>query len=153
VRKACQIGCRKANFIINRYAQLLENSKILLVIDDRQENISVYLEPMSSIGAAISRGCPKRKLRQDKVGRDVLITFDETKRMLSLCSPTKVHILDIPRSQTLIDYHSFNYTYTSSTKVFRCSKHGAILSTSLPGTMRIFKFVNLALSRVARKCC
>lgn len=63
---------------------------ILLVIDDRRENISVYLETLTGIGGAINRGRSKRKLRQDKVGKDVLIAFDETKRMLCLCTPTKV---------------------------------------------------------------
>ena len=40
--------------------------------------------------AAIERGKPIKAFDRDEVGDDVLFAYDETKRLLSVCTSTKV---------------------------------------------------------------
>lgn len=75
---------------INRHAQVLENERILLIIDDRRDNVTIYLETLVAIGNAIDRRHVRRTIHQDKIGRDILVAYDESKRMLALCASTKV---------------------------------------------------------------
>ena len=43
-----------------------------------------------AIGNAIDRRHVRRTIHQDKIGRDILVAYDESKRMLALCASTKV---------------------------------------------------------------
>ncbi|KAI0250874.1 hypothetical protein BJV78DRAFT_526274 [Lactifluus subvellereus] len=73
------------------FSQLLENERLLLVLADRDKH-SVYLERLSEIDAVIQRARPIKLLHHNKVGEHVLFAFDEAKRMLAVCAPTKLHI-------------------------------------------------------------
>jgi hypothetical protein len=59
-------------------------------VDDRRDNIYIYLETLLAIGNAIDRRRVRRTIHQDKIGRDILVAYDESKRMLALCASTKV---------------------------------------------------------------
>ncbi|KAH7884451.1 hypothetical protein F5I97DRAFT_1937890 [Phlebopus sp. FC_14] len=70
-------------------AQLLEGDKILLIVEDRIRNLSVYLESLTGLDGAIQRGRGK-VLHREKIGQDIIIAFDETKHMLALVSSEKL---------------------------------------------------------------
>ncbi len=71
------------------YQKLLENEKLLLVVTDWDKH-SIYLERLSAMDAAIQWGRATKTLNRDKVGEDVLFAYDESKRMLTVCSSAKV---------------------------------------------------------------
>ncbi|TFY78518.1 hypothetical protein EWM64_g5495 [Hericium alpestre] len=73
-----------------RLAQLLENDKMLLILDDGSGKISVYLESLATLDGAIGRQKVKKTLHQEKIGRDFSFAFDETKRMLAVCSSSQL---------------------------------------------------------------
>jgi hypothetical protein len=75
---------------LSRHAQVLEKERVLLIVDDRRDNLSIYLESLTAIGNAIDRRRVRRSVHQDKIGRDILVAYDESKRMLALCASTKV---------------------------------------------------------------
>jgi len=71
------------------FYRLLENEKLLLVLADR-ENFFVFLEPLTALDSAIRRGKYIKGLNRKKLGQNVLISFDEAKRILAVCASTKV---------------------------------------------------------------
>ena len=51
----------------------------------------IYLELLSAMDAAIQRGKAIKTLSSDKLGDDgVLFTYDEAKRMMTVCASAKV---------------------------------------------------------------
>jgi hypothetical protein len=68
---------------------LLDGERMLLIIDDDHTNISIYLELASRIDSAVKTRRHRRVLNRDKVGVRCQIAYDESKRMLSVCDPTK----------------------------------------------------------------
>ena len=74
------------------FHHLLENGRLLLVLVDR-ERFSIHLARPAAMDAAV-RGHPLKTLNRDKLGLDrdsgALFAFDETKRMLAVCSSVKV---------------------------------------------------------------
>lgn len=73
------------------FQKLLEKEKLLLVLADRDKH-SIYLEHLSAMDAAIQRGKSIKILNRDKVGDDVLFTYDEAKRMLTVCASAKMQL-------------------------------------------------------------
>jgi len=73
----------------SRHLQLLENDKLLLIIDDHGDSILVYLNSQQSISAAVSRS-PQKSLHKSKIGEACIFTFDEVRRTLAVCEATKV---------------------------------------------------------------
>jgi len=72
-----------------RHSQLLAADHVLLVID-QGEKIGVYLDILSRINNALSNNLRKKSIDKSRVGANVLVSFDETKRLLVLCAPQKV---------------------------------------------------------------
>ncbi|KAF5362170.1 hypothetical protein D9756_002248 [Leucocoprinus leucothites] len=72
------------------HAQLLSHDRLLLVVDDKRDNFLIYLEPLHAINAAIANQGAKRKLNQSKIGKDILVAYNEDKRILVLCSASKI---------------------------------------------------------------
>ncbi|KAI6101021.1 hypothetical protein EDD16DRAFT_1844403 [Pisolithus croceorrhizus] len=70
-------------------AQLLQGEKLLLIVTDRIGNLTVYLDHLTAIEAAITRGRGKT-LNREKIGQDFVLAFDESKRMLSIVSSDKL---------------------------------------------------------------
>ncbi|KIK75506.1 hypothetical protein PAXRUDRAFT_172638, partial [Paxillus rubicundulus Ve08.2h10] len=70
-------------------AQLLEGEKLLLVVADRNGNLTVYLEGLAGVDGAIQRGRGKA-LNRDKIGQDFLLAYDESKRMLGVVSSDRL---------------------------------------------------------------
>ena len=73
----------------SRHLQLLGNDKILLIVNDCNNNILVYLDSQQTIGAAVSRP-PRKNLHRSKIGEACMFVFDEARRMLAICETTKV---------------------------------------------------------------
>ena len=72
-----------------RHAQVLKDDRVLLIVDDRRDNLSIHLETLFTIGQGITRA--RRTVHRDKIGRDgILVAYDESKRLLALCTQTKV---------------------------------------------------------------
>ncbi|KAF5388164.1 hypothetical protein D9615_000204 [Tricholomella constricta] len=131
------------------HAQLLEN-RILVIVDDRREGLSVYLEALDTIGAAVHHGRPRRRLRHDKIGKDILVAFDETKRMLSLCASTKfqlyIFVFDEKYTSLQAWGNSLNLApwYNADISICRscfvsCTEEILLIDTS--GQARIFSLV------------
>jgi len=77
------------SFVI-RHAQLLAADKLLLVTDDQRGTMSIFLDSLNAIGNAIGNRRPKKVIHQDRTGKDVIIAFDEAKRMIALHASAKV---------------------------------------------------------------
>ncbi|KAJ7931787.1 hypothetical protein B0H13DRAFT_2227876 [Mycena leptocephala] len=75
------------------HAQLLESGKLLLILEDPQI-LYIFLESPSALYHAVSRGrnSAKRTLHRDKIGNDVILSYDEQKRMLSICAASKLSL-------------------------------------------------------------
>ena len=73
----------------SRYLQLLENDKILLIVDDHSGGILVYLDSQQSINTAVQRS-PRKNLHRSKIGEACIFAFDEARRTLGVCEITKV---------------------------------------------------------------
>jgi hypothetical protein len=69
----------------SRFVQLLDDERCLLVYRDHKGDLSIYLEPLTRLSSAIERASAKKKLRDQ-----VLVAYDETKRMLTLCISAEV---------------------------------------------------------------
>ncbi len=111
---------------------MVMTSKCLLVIDDGRDNLNIYLENLSTLENVIRRNHPRKVLHKDKLGDNLIIAYEETKRMLLLCASSKVrrHIKACT-CESLI--HCLSYISSSSTKRTTPYKAGAALSTSQPG--------------------
>ena len=70
-----------------RHIQLLANERCLLIIDNSQGNFLIYLQNVKSLdGGNLNAVQCMKPLHHDKLGSDVIFAFDETTRLLSLCS-------------------------------------------------------------------
>ncbi|KXN87519.1 hypothetical protein AN958_08742 [Leucoagaricus sp. SymC.cos] len=72
------------------HAQLLGHNRFLLIVNDNRDNFLIYLERPHAIDTAIAGQRTKRTLKQSKIGKDILTAYDESKRMLVLCSSSQV---------------------------------------------------------------
>ncbi|CAK5283767.1 unnamed protein product [Mycena citricolor] len=81
--------------VLAQLIQVRDSDKLLFVIEDA-EHLCVFLDSPSNIGQAISRGRAgaKKLLHRDKIGKDVLLAYNEQKRMLMICaaSQLKLHL-------------------------------------------------------------
>lgn len=96
---------------------------MLLLVTTHQGNISVYLENLVDLDRAIQHDRFKKHLRADKLGNTLLLSYDETKRMLAVCAVEKVsrYRLNIIHG-CLFCTHSYKYTCSYSTSVTAPSK-------------------------------
>lgn len=72
------------------FIQVLNDSRCLLVTRNERGVVSVYLERLLDLEGAVKSSRAKKTLSADKVQGDLLISFDETKRMLAVCVVDKV---------------------------------------------------------------
>jgi hypothetical protein len=84
-----------------RHIQLLENNKILLIVDDHNDGILVYLAPQQSMHTAVSKP-PRKSLHKSKIGEACKFAFDEVRRTLAICETVKVESSPMPL--TIIDF-------------------------------------------------
>ena len=75
--------------IYSRHLQLLENDKVLLIVDDQSGGILVYLDSQQGINTAVQRP-PRKILHRSKIGEACIFMFDEVRRTLAVCETTKV---------------------------------------------------------------
>lgn len=75
---------------MSSHCQLLEQDRCLLITTDGMENLSVFLSRLVDIDAAVTANRYQKRLLAEKIGRSPLISFDEGKRMLALCTAEKV---------------------------------------------------------------
>ena len=76
--------------MLNSYIRALENDRVLMIVDHGNDNIAIYLESLIGINGAIKRGTQKTSLKKARIGSDFLVAFNEQKRVLVICSATKV---------------------------------------------------------------
>ncbi|KAG1725513.1 hypothetical protein EDB19DRAFT_1644008 [Suillus lakei] len=69
-------------------AQLLSGDKIFLATNDQSGNLMVFLESLTAIEGALTRGRGK-KLNREKIG-EFILAFDESKRLLSVIAREKL---------------------------------------------------------------
>ena len=70
----------------------MRDERCLLVVKYQQE-VWIYLERFDTIDGALRRDSNpafKKKLHQGKIGKDFLLAFDESKRMLAVCATDMV---------------------------------------------------------------
>jgi hypothetical protein len=68
---------------------LLENERLLLVLADR-DTLSIYLESLTGMDAALQGPRAIQTFYRNKMGEDVLFAYDEVKRMLVACAAKEV---------------------------------------------------------------
>ncbi|KAH9047539.1 hypothetical protein EDB83DRAFT_2267127 [Lactarius deliciosus] len=73
------------------FCQVLENEKLLLILVD-QVGVAIYLERLSAMDMAIEQQRPVKVLNRERLEQDILFAFDETKRALAVCAPTKLRL-------------------------------------------------------------
>lgn len=76
------------------FCQLLDSEKLLLILVD-SVRVTIYLERLPAMDMAIQRHRPVKVLNREKLEKDILFAFDETKRSLAVCAPTKVLFLSL----------------------------------------------------------
>jgi hypothetical protein len=76
----------------HRHSQLLEDNRCLLIVEYPLGAILVFLERLSSLNGAVSRRKFKRQFHRAKLGPTIVMTFDESQRMLAVCAADKVMI-------------------------------------------------------------
>ncbi|TFK74975.1 hypothetical protein BDN72DRAFT_832681 [Pluteus cervinus] len=70
------------------YAQLLNQNQILLV-EDHDEKLFVYLDKLSSIDHTLNAKNARKKLQKSRIGDGAyLLGFDEARRTLAICTKT-----------------------------------------------------------------
>lgn len=77
--------------VSGRRAQLLEGDKLLLVVADCAEDLSIYLDGLEGIDCAIAQG-RRKLLKREKIGKEFLLAYDESKKMLAVVSSNKVRV-------------------------------------------------------------
>ncbi|KAJ7195854.1 hypothetical protein C8J57DRAFT_534894 [Mycena rebaudengoi] len=130
------------------HAQLLDSGKLLLIIE-HPELLLIFLESPSALTNAVSRGrsSAKRVLHRDKIGKDLIIAYDEQKQMLSLCASSKLHIYVFDENSSLQAWGgAFDLSpwYTPGTHVCQsCFVSGCeeILFIDTSGQARIFSLI------------
>ncbi len=97
---------------------LLASGKCLLIVDDNlpEGNLNIYLEQLSMLDNAIQHNRHKKLLHKGKLGENLVIAFDEIKRMLLLCASSKVSPLGMLR-ESLIKWTLLTATAASATCV------------------------------------
>lgn len=118
------------------FCQILENEKLLLVLIDR-DRVSIYLDRLAAIDMAIRRNRPIKAFNREKLGQDVLFAFDESKRVLAVCSSTKVPCIFFPRVQVSLFVISCTFTCTFLMRPSRHSRDRGVLSTLPRGIAKL----------------
>ncbi|KAK7025055.1 VWFA domain-containing protein [Favolaschia claudopus] len=134
------------------HMQLLESGKLLLIIADA-ELLYIYFDSLVALDSAISRGRGgvKRSLHRDKIGEEIILAYDEQKRMLSLCAASKMllHIYQFDETFSTLqawgNILDFRPWYTAGTFITRsCFVCGSeeILFVDTSGQARIFSLIS-----------
>ena len=71
------------------YAGLLPGSRCLLITRDRAGDGRIYTSSITTIQDAVYRRATK-ELKRDKIGENILLAYDESKRILAICSTSGV---------------------------------------------------------------
>ncbi|KAH8114613.1 hypothetical protein DFH11DRAFT_1764484 [Phellopilus nigrolimitatus] len=87
--------------------KLLEGDKCLVVVDDQNQDLYVYLADLSSLEAAIEYKRFKRLIKREKTGNDVVVAYDEGRRTLVVCG------VDIQKSSVQLHCFCFDERYTA----------------------------------------
>ncbi|KAJ7180916.1 hypothetical protein C8R46DRAFT_595271 [Mycena filopes] len=147
------------------HAQLVEGGKLLVIIED-PNILYIYLDTPSALYNAVPRGRAgaKRILHRDKIGKDVILSYDQQKRMLSLCAVSKFSLHIFVFDETFNSLQAWGTSldlkpwYPSGTSVVKsCFVCGCeeILFVDTSGQARIFSLItqqfrpaSLALEKV-----
>ncbi|PAV19468.1 hypothetical protein PNOK_0440200 [Pyrrhoderma noxium] len=65
--------------------RLIGDDKCLLVIENREQDLCIYLKELSHLEAAIQSGRMKKKIKKEKIGDEIHLTFDENAKKLLIC--------------------------------------------------------------------
>jgi len=73
--------------------------------------MSIFLETFINIGNVTRRNLHLKVIRQEKTGKDVVIAFDESKRMIALyaCAKVCTRKVSFESAELCIPRHSFTY--------------------------------------------
>lgn len=75
-----------------RHIQLLSKKRCLLILDDGKRNMYVYLDPLNDLYNAVQNKKHKKPLHAEKYGHSAIIAYDETKRILAVCTSTLLNV-------------------------------------------------------------
>ncbi|KAJ3555967.1 hypothetical protein NM688_g2284 [Phlebia brevispora] len=133
------------------HIQLLDGQRCLLVVEDA-DGVAVYLEQAQHIAAAAERRQCKKQLRRERVGNDVLMAYDESKRMLAVCAVEKMmlhifvfdeHFKSLQGYGSAVDLRAW-YDLTAELKllfvVFRGGGHEELALADQAGRIRTYSF-------------
>ncbi|KAF7308999.1 VWFA domain-containing protein [Mycena kentingensis (nom. inval.)] len=133
------------------HAQITSTGHLLLIIVD-DELLCIFYEPLAAISDAVSRwrDAAKCKIHRNKIGMNVLLAYDEQKRILSLCSASELslHIYVFDETfgslRSLVNALDLRPWYTQETTLIKsCFIAGCeeVLFVDAFGTARIFSLV------------
>ncbi|KAH8114638.1 hypothetical protein DFH11DRAFT_1508680 [Phellopilus nigrolimitatus] len=88
--------------------KILEGDKCLVVVDDQNQDLHIYLENLSSLEAAIKhKEGAKKRIKREKTGNDVVVAYDEGRRALVVCG------VDIQKPSVQLHCFCFDERYTT----------------------------------------
>ncbi|KAI0774120.1 hypothetical protein C8Q74DRAFT_810377 [Fomes fomentarius] len=90
------------------YCHLLPNSRCLLIVQDRFGDCKIYVSTTVNLHEVVARR-PTKELKRDKIGDNFLLSYDESKRVLAVCSIS----LGQRESHLQLNTFVFDETYTS----------------------------------------
>ncbi|KAI0723140.1 hypothetical protein C8Q76DRAFT_671490 [Earliella scabrosa] len=67
------------------HCQLLAGNRCILIIRDHIGDCKIYASTHLKLSEAVARR-PTKELKRDKIGENVLLSYDESKRVLAVCS-------------------------------------------------------------------
>lgn len=140
-------------FVSSRRAQLLEGEKILLVIADRRGDLNVYLDRLEYIDGVITHGRGKT-LKREKIGRNFLLAYDESKKTLAVVSSDSVRVCLRYYCICVDDLTRIHSSYCISSYLTTRAdfRHQEAQSTCIHGTTMPCLFAGRALRAGAKNC-
>ncbi|EKM59291.1 uncharacterized protein PHACADRAFT_113812 [Phanerochaete carnosa HHB-10118-sp] len=123
------------------FIQLLRDSRCLLITrNEVRGDVSIYLERLIDLDNAVKARRSKKTLSADKLHGNLLFSFDETKRILAVCTTEKFHIHPFVFDEhyrslqglgSTIDFVNWYEPHTVLTHmVFRCADEELLLVDS-----------------------
>jgi hypothetical protein len=75
----------------NSHFQLLANGRCFMVVSG-VDALMIYMEPIGQLEAAVANSRFKTKIVYERIGRDFVLTFDESKRAMAIMATNNVRL-------------------------------------------------------------
>ena len=120
----------------SRHFQLLSANKYFLVVDG-SDALIIYIESLTQLNSAVAANAYKTKLYHERIGKDFVLAFDETRRAMAIFAVNNVRLTFMLKAGIDVLCRG-NTSCTSSDTMSTCqsARRLAVLSTSPTGFLK-----------------